>query len=121
MQKEELKKYKDYLTVGKLKEFLYKHNLPTDALVVVQRVEDIYYEKHNWETYNKKGYHTAQAEQWNIDIKDKFLDKEKYPLVEEQLVSFTEEQLDESMEKYTPAFCCVKYDNEDILFINLHY
>jgi len=42
---EDLSKYKDYLTVGKLKKFLEEHpELPDDANVLIQRVEDVYYE-----------------------------------------------------------------------------
>jgi len=50
--KEFKKKHKHYLTVGKLKEYLADY--PDDALVVAQRVEDIYYEKHGWETLKKE-------------------------------------------------------------------
>ena len=51
--KELIDRYKksQYLTVGKLKEILYKY--PNDALVVSQRVEDVYFEKHNWNTIKK--------------------------------------------------------------------
>ena len=46
---EDLSKYKDYLTVGKLKKFLEEHpELPDDANVLIQRVEDRYYEKNGW-------------------------------------------------------------------------
>jgi hypothetical protein len=95
--KEELtNRYQDYLTVGDLKNFLNKHNLPDNAKVVVQRVEDIYYEKHNWGVYLKEGEHTLKDEQGNI--------------------------IKESLEQYHPAWCCVKYNNEDdVLFIDLHY
>lgn len=44
-------KYIHYLTVGQLKKEL--ENYPDDALVVSQRVEDVYYEKHGWETIKK--------------------------------------------------------------------
>ena len=40
-----------HLTVGKLKEYLAGY--PDDALVVSQRVEDVYYEKHRWETLKR--------------------------------------------------------------------
>lgn len=95
--KEELKNgYQCYLTVGDLKEFLYKHNLPYDAKVVIQRVEDVYYEKHNWGVYLKEGEYTFKDEQGNI--------------------------VKESLNQYHPAWCCVKYrDEDDVLFINLHY
>jgi hypothetical protein len=49
--KEFKEKYKHYLTVGKLKEYL--EGYPDDALVVSQRVEDFYYEKNGWETLKR--------------------------------------------------------------------
>lgn len=95
--KEELKnKYHHYLKVGDLKEFLHKYNLPNDANIVVQRVEDIYYEKHNWGVFLKEGDNTFKDENGNF--------------------------IKESMDQYHPAWCCVKYiDEDDVLFINLHY
>jgi len=88
--------YDQYLTVGGLKEFLNKHNLPVSAKVVVQRIEDVYYEKHNWGVYLKEGEHTFKDDNGNI--------------------------VKSSMEQYHPAWCCVKYNDEDnVLFIDLHY
>ena len=54
LSKKGLKDYSDYLTVGRLKEFLNEHNLPDDAKVVVERVEDSYYEKGGWGVYLKE-------------------------------------------------------------------
>lgn len=126
LSKEELKKYADghYLTVGRLKEFLNEHRLPDDAIVVVQRVEDVYYEKHHWGSYLKRGEHTFNAEQWNKDIESgKFLDKEQYPkMKEENLIPYTEDEIKKTMEQYHPVWCCVRYeDDKDILFLDLHY
>lgn len=124
LTKEKLKSYTDFLTVGKLKEFLDKNKLPDDAIVVVQRVQDVYYEKHHWGVYLKKGFHTYNFEKRNEDIKSgKYFDKDNYPNIKkENLVPMTEEELKETMEQYHPAFCCVNYkDDEDILFIDLHY
>ena len=46
------KRHKDYLTVGQLKKRL--EDYPDDALVVAQRIEDVYYDVHNgWETLKK--------------------------------------------------------------------
>ena len=50
--KEFKKKHKDYLTVGELKKQFVDY--PDDALVVAQRVEDVYYEKHGWKTLKKR-------------------------------------------------------------------
>ena len=44
-------KYVHYLRVGDLKKQLEEY--PDDALVVAQRVEDVYYEKHSWETLKR--------------------------------------------------------------------
>jgi hypothetical protein len=95
--KEELTNdYDHFLTVGGLREFLNKHNLPDTAKVVVQRVEDVYYEKHNWGVYLKEGEHTFKNDDGTIEKS--------------------------SMEQYHPAWCCVKYnDEDDVLFIDLHY
>ena len=49
--KEYKEKHKYSLTVGELREYLMAY--PDDALVVCQRVEDVYYEKHGWETLKK--------------------------------------------------------------------
>lgn len=49
--KEYKEENKHSLTVGKLKEYLMAY--PDDALVVCQRIEDVYYEKHGWKTLKK--------------------------------------------------------------------
>lgn len=126
LTKEELLKYagSHFLTVGKLKAFLEKYQLPDDALVVVQRIEDKYYEKHGWGVYLKKGEQTHNLEQFNKDVESgKYLDKEQYPLIkEENLKLFTEEEIKESMEQYHPAWSYVFYkDDPDVLFLDLHY
>lgn len=122
LTKEDLKKG-HHLTVGRLTEFLNKYKLPDNAPVVIQRVEDIYYEKNNWGVYLKEGEATHSCKRWNEDIKCEFLDTKKYPkLVGKELKPFTEQQIKDSREQYTPAWCCVRYnDDTDILFIDLHY
>jgi len=47
--------FKEFLTVGKLKDFLAKHDLPDDAKVLVERLEDRYFENNNWPVYIKPG------------------------------------------------------------------
>lgn len=125
LTKEDLKKLNmgHGLTVGRLKQFLNKYQLPDDAPVLIQRIEDMYYEKHDWGVYLKEGEHTHYCKSWNEDIKCEFLDAKKYPkLVGEELKPFTDKQIKDSMEQYHPAFSCVQYnDDKDILFIDLHY
>lgn len=56
-----LTKYKGYLTVGKLREILDNTNLPDNAKVLIERVEDKYYENHNWGVFINENseYHPA--------------------------------------------------------------
>ena len=113
------------LTVGDLKNYLNKHpNLSNDSIVVIERVEDHYYENNNWSVYKYGGEHYHNTLQWNKDIDSgKYLDKEQYPnMKEENLKKYTEEDLEEAKSQYTPAFCVFSDPvYEDILFINLHY
>lgn len=108
--KEELQNsFEHHLTVGALKQFLEKHNPPDTAKVVVQRVEDFYFDKNNWGTYLKKGFNYYSLER----LKESNIPK---------LGKITEKDLKDSMEQYIPAWCCVHYkDEEDVLFIDLHY
>jgi hypothetical protein len=46
-------KYKDFLTVGKLKELLEKFNVSDDYLICVQRVEDYCYDTGGWKTIKR--------------------------------------------------------------------
>ncbi len=126
LSKEDLKKYVrgGCLTVGELKEFLNKYQLPSDAIVIIERVEDVYYEKHNWDVYLKRGEPFYDAERWNNDIKEgRFLDKHQYPKIKaENLTPYTKEEMKGLMTQYHPAWCCVRYnDDTDVLFIDLHY
>ena len=109
LTKRELKGFKEnyYLTVGQIKEFIEKHNIPDDALVLTQRVEDEYFEG----GIDISGMRGADSEtgiwpegsrsgEWGVYLKES----------------------DQGEQQYSPAWCCVKYrDEEDLLFINLHY
>ncbi len=124
LTKEDLQKYKNHhLTVGRLKEFIEKHNLPNDALVMIQRIEDVYFEENHWSVYLKDGMFVEDAKQWNIDIDNKFLNKEEYPNFDRSEYDYiSEEEIKELKEQYHPAFSCVRYnDDTDLLFIDLHY
>ena len=44
-------RYQDYLTVGELKKYI--SGMPSDAKVLIQRVKDVYFEKHGWETLKR--------------------------------------------------------------------
>lgn len=95
--KEDLKnKYRHHLTIGGLRDFLNKHDLPDNGRVLIQRIEDFYYDNNNWAVYLKESDNTFKDELGNI--------------------------VKETLEQYSPAWCCVKYNDEnEHLLIDLHY
>ncbi len=127
MNKEELLSYRNhgYMTVGTLKKFIGDHQISDESIVVVQRIEDLYYEDHGWKVYLKE----AEGSNWMKSYNDaldrgEFDDKEKYPdFKDEMRVKFTEQQITEASSQYHPAWCPVLYedDGKEILFLDLHY
>lgn len=84
--------YKTSLTVGDLRDIIAKSGLPDTAKVLIQRVEDVYYEKHNWNVLYKEGEHTFKDDSGGV--------------------------VKESLEQYHPASWC--YSDDDMFFIDLH-
>lgn len=130
LSKEDLVKYKNshYLTVGRLLEFIKEHSIPEDALIVTQRIEDVYYKKHNWGVYTKPGYgyHSAVSmnQNMNEEIDRRAVGDEPNFGMENPADYITPESvLEELKEQYTPVWCPVLYkdDKDDILFLDLHY
>ena len=150
LSEEELKdSYKHYLTVGKLKKILNETNLPDDGKVMVQRIEDRYYNGNDisglsgcsdtedgifppgsrnggWGVHLKKGYQFHSIINSNKTMKEEIARRERgeeaeYPKIEDpnKYICEDEEVLREAMDQYHPAWCTVGY--EDHLFIDLHY
>lgn len=71
------------LTVKELLDFIKEHNIPMEAEVLYQRIEDFYFENNNWTTIEKK--------------------QDGHPTF------------------YIPAFCPLKYSNDNNLYIDAHY
>jgi hypothetical protein len=124
LTREDLKK-RYGLTVGRLKQFLNEHpELSDDAPVLVERVEDFYFEKNGWSVYLKEGEHYHYAEKTNQNMLDEIARRERGEKPEygmENPADYIHELSDEDKNKYIPTWCCVKYPDEDILFIDLHY
>lgn len=100
----DLKQYDYYLTVGKLREFLAAHpEIDDDAKVLVERVHDGYYENHNWSVVYQESDECEMLKNW----------------CEKTNEAISDEEWQNAKSQYTPAFCCVKYD--DNLYLNLHY
>jgi hypothetical protein len=122
---EDLSRYKNCLTVGRLKEFLEKHpELPDDALVLTQRVEDVYYEKNGWGVVMKGGYHYHAYKENNIRMEEEIKRRKngEHPKYDMEDPSKFIVELDDTMkEQYHPAWCCLKYKDDNNLYIDLHY
>lgn len=150
LTKEELLKYRKggYLTVGKLKEIIAKYDYPDDAIIVVERVEDKYYEggvdisgcggclespdgiyppgsrSGEWGVYLKDGDSYRECKKHNQRIDSgHYLDKEQFPDIKpENLKKYTEEELHLMKTQYHPVWSpAVYFDEKDILFLDLHY
>ena len=123
--KEELMKFRDgnFLTVGDMKKFFEKHNMPDDALVVVQRVEDRYFERGHG-VYLKKGESYYNGKQWNegVDNGDFLQEDEAGDVIPRFIKKHSEEELHLMKDQYYPVWSCVRYnDDRDVLFIDAHY
>ena len=122
---EDLSKYEDYLTVGKLKKFLEENpELPDDSLVLIQRVEDKYYEENGWGVVMREGYWYYQFLENNLRMEEEIFRREhgeepQYDL--EDPSKHITELNDEYKEQYHPAWCCLKYNDDKHLYIDLHY
>jgi hypothetical protein len=122
---EDLGKYKWGLTVGKLRKFLEEHpELPDNALVLTERVEDKYYEEHGWGVVLKEGHNYNLVKTHNVRMKEeaqrrKNGEHSKYDIEdpEQNIVELTDNWKDQ----YHPAWSCLKYPGDDNLYINLHY
>lgn len=151
IKKEDLYRYtkNGFLTVGQLKKFIEERNIPDDAPVLVQRIEDRYYEGNDisgmrgcpdtedgiyppgsrsegWGVYLKEGdsYHNVKT--MNIRMKEELVRRKngepgKFPGIEDP-EKYIEELNDHLKDQYHPVWSPVFYrDDQDILFLDLHY
>lgn len=98
--------------------------LPDDALVLTQRVEDRYYEKNGWGVVLKEGHHYHMVKTHNIRMEEEIRRRKngehpKYDM--EDPSKFIEELTDDLKDQYHPAWSCVKYKDDNNLYLDLHY
>lgn len=113
------------LKVGDLRKFLDENpGLSDDAPVLVERIEDFYFEKNGWGVYLKEGesYHDIKSmnERMNEEIERRARGEEPHYGMEDPS-KYIRELTDEDMNQYIPTWCCVIYTGDDALFIDLHY
>ena len=120
---------KDYCTVGTLMEFindkLKSGELTKDSLVLSQRIEDIYFEEHNWKVIRKEDHFYHQFLKHNKRIDEGYyLNKEQFPDIKEGspiFEKYSEEELEQAKSQYYPVFCPIFYRDDKNLFLNSHY
>jgi hypothetical protein len=102
---EEMLEYGWYLTVGELKKFINENQLSDNALVLIQRVEDKYFEPRN---PNRTG--------WGVLLKDN-----EFSLNIADTENLDEDTINKFKSQYHVAFSCVNYNDKRFLFIDAHY
>jgi hypothetical protein len=75
-EKEVTEKFTHHLTVGGLKESIESYNIPDDAKVVIQRVEDYYYER-SWGVMLKEGESYNNVISFNKKMKEEIARRER--------------------------------------------
>jgi hypothetical protein len=124
LTKEDLNKYKQqYLTIGKLRKFIEDNSdLSDDSLIMIERIEDVYYEKYNWGVYKKDSYYSNMIKQINENIDNGvYNNKKEYPIPPEK-IKILPEELEEFKDEFHPAWGIARYfDESDLVFIKLHY
>ena len=123
---EEIKNSKiEYLTVGKLLAYIKENNISNDALVLIQRIEDIYFEENGWSTVKKEGFmYNSEKEIIDKAKSGVYSDKSKYSNMTDEILKSiieSEDTLDECKEEYITVFSPVKYKNDDNLYLDAHY
>ena len=144
--KEELINDKSHgLTMGELAEFVYKNpQIPRDAKVLIERVEDVYFEgvgisgmnsvkgilpkgakADGWKVLPVEGENYCNAKDFNDAMLQEMEDRKngeesQYPKIEnpeEYIVELT----DKLKEQFFPAWCISKENDDSIVYIFNHY
>lgn len=141
LTKEEIERFRKHsFTFGALKKFMMDNNIPDDTLVMVERVEDVYYEggcdisgirgcpdtpdgifpegsrASEWGVYLVKDITYLSASHYNECIDN----PEKYP----EMVGKTkipDEELKTYMNQFHPSQACSYIEEDNILLIHVHY
>ena len=113
-------------TVGDLLEFIKEHDIPLDAPIVYQRIEDIYFENNGWRGVMKEGesYHRAKRHNDDVDS-EKYKDQVTYPNMtpeeyEKFAVKISDEILEQLKDEYVHVHSPVMFDKEH-LYLTAHY
>ena len=114
-------------TIGDIRKFLKQNeDLKDDAVVLIERIEDIYFNKNNWSVYLEPGDSLYNQDRMNKEMMDeverrKRGEESEYPKIEnpEDYIC----KIDDSFkDQFIPANCISRHCGEDdLIFIHLHY
>lgn len=128
IDKEDLESYRtSYLTVGELRRILSDPEIKDDALVMIERVDDVYYEKCNWGVYFKDSYLWNAILKKNKELQDEIERRKrgespKFSSIEDPVKYIVDEsEINNYQDQYHPAFSAFMFKDEKELFIKLHY
>ena len=113
-------------TVGELLKYIKEFNIPMDAEIAIQRIHDVYFEKHGWDknSIKMKGYwYNYSVEQNNKILNGEYDDKEQYPLYDKEKEHiYSEKDLELMKEEYVTVSSPVFYkEMSNVLFLDAHY
>lgn len=115
-----------FFTYGRLKEELAKHDIPDDTPILVERVEDVYFEKNGWDVMLIEGDFSRQMRDWNAQLAAGEITKEEYPgLYEEEnhplLTPHTEDEIKEASDQFIQTWHIGYSPKHKLLLVHLHY
>jgi len=134
--------YKHMLTVGQLLDFIERFNIPRDAKVFYQRIEDDYFigqdisgfggpdgpllegtKSNGWSVIKKMGETYHRSLKWNEDLDSgEYDNKEEYPNASPELwEKYSDQDLLDLRDEYIAANSPVKYKDDNNLYIDAHY
>ena len=110
-------KVKDFL------KYIKDNNISEDAEIMVERVEDVYFDEHNWTTEKQKSYlWYAMKEQIIKARTGVYDDKEKYPDMTDVLIeNILSTDLDDFYREYVKTESVSEYPDSDKVYIHCHY
>ena len=119
--------HEDYMTVGRLLEFIKEKNIPMDAPILMQRVTNWYFTEGSWKVHKKSGYHHWAACRTNMKMLTELWKRNsggepEFEMEDPAQYIASEEDLEEMKEEYYAAWCPVFYKDEpNVLFLDAHY
>lgn len=126
LTKEEIKtpKKSHNLTFKDLKRFVEENsNLHDDTLVLIERIEDVYFQKYGWKVYLHEGWQYHQALRWNQQMLEE-IERRKQNLEPEYKFEDPSSRMQEITDDLKDQFHtghCISRTKDDIILIYSHY